>query len=201
MIPKFHCELNHVEMVWMFAKKLTRGVCSYNFHDLLTTAPMAIQEIGQNLPLMTKFWRKSMDYIKAYHQVDQEGSNLAVRDAVKQFKQHRKPSALDKPVQLVDLAEFRKQIDEAKIQKSKLTRMMAAKQKGEKALASAQTARADLAQKSEDLRSSAASASSSSLSASSSELSAVAVSVTESTESTESQSKSKKRKASSKSKM
>lgn len=32
--PKFHCELNYIEMIWAYAKKFLRRRCTYNFNNL-----------------------------------------------------------------------------------------------------------------------------------------------------------------------
>ena len=41
--PKYHCELNYIEMVWGFMKSYLRRHCSYNFNDLKEKIPRLIE--------------------------------------------------------------------------------------------------------------------------------------------------------------
>lgn len=45
-VPKFHCELNYIEMIWAYVKQALRRSC-YSFTDLQVTLP----ECLSNLPL------------------------------------------------------------------------------------------------------------------------------------------------------
>jgi hypothetical protein len=43
--PKFHCELNYIEMVWAYSKKKLRRTCTYNYHDLCRELPEALHDV------------------------------------------------------------------------------------------------------------------------------------------------------------
>ena len=37
--PKYHCELNYIEMIWGWAKSHHRRTCTYNYKDLKARLP------------------------------------------------------------------------------------------------------------------------------------------------------------------
>ena len=43
--PKFHCELNYIEMVWAFCKQQLRRRCTYSFPDMRTALPNTLHEV------------------------------------------------------------------------------------------------------------------------------------------------------------
>ena len=43
--PKFHCELNFIEMVWAWAKAHHRSTCTYKYNDLKTGLPGTFDEL------------------------------------------------------------------------------------------------------------------------------------------------------------
>ena len=45
--PKYHCELNYIELIWSFMKGKLRRDCTFNFSDLKTK----IKELLPNIPL------------------------------------------------------------------------------------------------------------------------------------------------------
>ena len=55
--PKFHCELNFIEMVWAWAKAHHRSTCTYKYNDLKTGLPVTFDEL---MPI--SFVRKAFDH-------------------------------------------------------------------------------------------------------------------------------------------
>ena len=43
--PKFHCELNFIEMVWPWAKAHHRSTCTYKYNDLKTGLTVKFDEL------------------------------------------------------------------------------------------------------------------------------------------------------------
>ena len=44
-LPKFHCELNFIEMIWGYTKAVLRKKCKYSFEDLKTSLPLELNSI------------------------------------------------------------------------------------------------------------------------------------------------------------
>ena len=84
LLPKFHCELNPIELYWGEAKRYCRNNCDYKFSSLQTTVPEALQSV--NLEKIRKFCRMCFRYMDAYERGLPQ--YLAVF-AVKKYKSHR----------------------------------------------------------------------------------------------------------------
>ena len=50
--PKFHCELNFIEMIWGYIKAILRKDCSFNFNDLVLNLPRHLDSVS--LPFSSK---------------------------------------------------------------------------------------------------------------------------------------------------
>ncbi|KIO29457.1 hypothetical protein M407DRAFT_21355 [Tulasnella calospora MUT 4182] len=87
-LPKFHCELNPIEMYWGFAKHKFRDQCDGTFPQAKTLVPECLDAC----PLVTirRFFRRSWRYADAYR----NGLTGKMADfAVKKYTSHRRIGA------------------------------------------------------------------------------------------------------------
>ena len=49
IFPKYHCELNFIEMIWGWLKSHHRRTCTYNFKNLERELPNTIEQV---LPIL-----------------------------------------------------------------------------------------------------------------------------------------------------
>jgi len=58
--PKFHCELNFIELFWAQVKYLIREKCEYNLASLLTAIPETMDALSRDLPLPQRLQRHTL---------------------------------------------------------------------------------------------------------------------------------------------
>ena len=98
MLPKFHCELNYIEMIWATLKSkvrsknvsVTKSSCS--FDEMLTNLDQAIAELRENVSLFRKCARNTYRMMSIYHE---GGDNIDASCApwiARKFHAHRRVS-------------------------------------------------------------------------------------------------------------
>ena len=84
--PKYHCELNYIEMVWAYIKQYARRHCTYSFEDLKELVPI-ILESKIDIKYVRRVKQKCFRYMSGYR----EGIHGPLLDyAVKKYSSHRR---------------------------------------------------------------------------------------------------------------
>lgn len=65
--PKYHCELNYIEMIWGWVKNYHRRTCTYNYKDLKDRLPKTFDNL---LPLafVRKVFQHCLRFMSGYRQ-------------------------------------------------------------------------------------------------------------------------------------
>ena len=74
MLPKYHCELNPIERVWVQSKHNTRAYCKYTIQSLRTNINPALDSLS--LENIQNYFRKVSHYMFAYLEGIPGGSDL-----------------------------------------------------------------------------------------------------------------------------
>lgn len=83
--PKYHCELNFIEMIWGWLKSYHRRSCTYNFKHLEETLPVSIDET-MPIAFVRRASRHCMRFMTGYR----EGlTGPLLQFAVQKYKSHR----------------------------------------------------------------------------------------------------------------
>jgi hypothetical protein len=106
--PKFHCELNFIEMIWAYIKDLLRRDCSFSYKDLQVKVPEALFDVPQ--AFVKKVSRHCFRFMDAYRHGLPAGPiadyamkkfsghrrlppNFVVADLVSQYEEHKSKKA------------------------------------------------------------------------------------------------------------
>ena len=63
--PKYHCELNYIELVWGWIKGYHRRNCTYNFKDLEANLPDTMDN-QIPLPTIQRYFRYCLRFMSGY---------------------------------------------------------------------------------------------------------------------------------------
>ena len=104
--PKFHCELNFIEMIWGYLKCKLRRECSFSFSVLCHRVP---EILGEEIPIA--FFRRAERHCLRFMSGYRSGFTGAVLDYVmKKYKGHRRiPLMLDREIQ-INVDEMRRRL-------------------------------------------------------------------------------------------
>jgi hypothetical protein len=84
--PKFHCELNYIEMIWGWLKSYHRRSCSYSYRDLKEGLPKTMEEIIP-ITFIRRALRHCLRFMSGYR-IGLEGPLLDY--TTKLYSSHRK---------------------------------------------------------------------------------------------------------------
>ena len=83
--PKYHCELNYIELVWGWIKCHHRRTCTYNYADLKSELPNTMEKLIP-LPTIQRYMRYCFRFMSGYR----SGlTGLLLDYSVKKYKGHR----------------------------------------------------------------------------------------------------------------
>ena len=83
--PKYHCELNYIEMVWGWVKSHHRRTCTYNYKDLKDRLPKTFDDL-LDVSFVRKVFQHCLRFMSGYRQ-NLEGPLLDY--AMRKYTSHR----------------------------------------------------------------------------------------------------------------
>jgi transposase len=83
--PKYHCELNYIEMVWGWAKGHHRRTCTYNYKDLKERLPKTFDDL-LDVSFVRKVFQHCLRFMSGYRE-KLEGPLLDY--AMRKYTSHR----------------------------------------------------------------------------------------------------------------
>lgn len=83
--PKYHCELNYIEMVWGWVKSHHRRTCTYNYKDLKERLPKTFDDL-LDVSFVRKVFQHCLRFMSGYRQ-NLEGPLLDY--AMRKYTSHR----------------------------------------------------------------------------------------------------------------
>lgn len=85
--PKFHCELNPIEMFWGWMKGCVRRNCDYSFSSLEIAVPDVLNSVEPHM--IRRYVRRCLRYMDAYRR--HEGLiGPVLEHAMKKYSSHRR---------------------------------------------------------------------------------------------------------------
>ena len=108
--PKFHCELNYIEMIWAYVKANLRKNCTYSFEDLKIKLPGVIENIP--ISFFRKAARHAFRFMSGYR-LNIEGPLLEF--AMKRYSSHRR-------IPFAKLTEIRDAFERTRAKKRKIVK-------------------------------------------------------------------------------
>lgn len=65
--PKYHCELNYIEMIWGWAKSYHRRTCTHNYKDLKERLPKTFDDL-LDVSFVRKVFQHCLRFMSGYRQ-------------------------------------------------------------------------------------------------------------------------------------
>ena len=105
LYPKYHCELNYIEMVWGYIKAYHRRNCTYSFKDL-DGADGLVKTLNERIPI--SFVRRASNHCLRYMSFYRAGLHgPELEFAVRKYRSHRAINPQQKAMIRVSFEEYK----------------------------------------------------------------------------------------------